>query len=139
MIGQDVLFSSKSDEWTTPQAFFDKVNAEFDFKIDLAATIDNTKCLLWTGDAFTVKLTKYFMYWCNPPYSKCKEFVKLVSDAGISCVMLLPARTDTKWFHEYCYNKRNVEIRFIKGRLKFGDAKFNAPFPSMLVIFKAIL
>lgn len=50
--------------------------------------------------------------------------------------MLIPARTDTRWFHEFIYNKENVEIRFLKGRLKFGNAKNSAPFPSMIVVFK---
>ena len=139
MIGQKTLFSSKSDEWETPQEFFDKLDEEFHFDIDLAATSENSKCKHREGhysNAFSSKKYSCFMYWCNPPYSKCKEFVKFVSDENINCVMLLPSRTDTRWFHEYIYNKPNVEIRFIKGRLKFSGAKFNAPFPSMLVIFK---
>ena len=73
--------------------------------------------------------------WCNPPYGrKIGDWVKKASEADATVVMLLPARTDTKWFHEYIYGK--AEIRFIKGRLKFGEAKNAAPFPSMIVIFK---
>ena len=73
--------------------------------------------------------------WCNPPYGrKIGEWVKKASKSNATVVMLLPARTDTKWFHEYIYGK--AEIRFIKGRLKFGNSKNSAPFPSMVVIFR---
>lgn len=78
--------------------------------------------------------------WCNPPYGR--EIYKWVRKASISAkngatvVMLIPARTDTKWFHEYIYRKENVKVKFIKGRLKFGTAQNAAPFPSMLVLFK---
>jgi len=136
MIGQKTLFSSNSDEWETPQYFFDVLNEEFDFKYDLAANKSNAKCEQYIDDAFNFDFSRCVSYFCNPPYSKCKEFVELVLDRNINCVMLLPSRTDTKWFHEFIYNKPNVEIRFIKGRLKFSGAKFNAPFPSMLAIFK---
>lgn len=75
--------------------------------------------------------------FCNPPYGReIKDWVKKSAEAKTLVVMLIPARTDTKYFHEYIYNKPNVEIRFLKGRLKFGDSKNSAPFPSMLVIFK---
>lgn len=146
-----VVFSKKSDDWETPQDLFDKLDREFQFEIDLAANPENNKCKNRRG-YYTDILSLYskardqkmhdfsisnkFMYWCNPPYSKCKEFVKLVSESNMDCVMLLPSRTDTRWFHEFIYNKPNVEIRFIKGRLKFSGAKFNAPFPSMIVIFR---
>ena len=77
-----------------------------------------------------------YTVYCNPPYGR--EISKWIKKAyeenlkGTKIVLLLPARTDTKWFHEYIYNKH--EIRFIKGRLKFNDGKNPAPFPSMLVI-----
>ena len=78
--------------------------------------------------------------WCNPPYGReiakwvQKGFESVQAGAASVCVMLLPARTDTKWFHSYVYNK--AEIRFVKGRLKFGNSKNSAPFPSMVVVFK---
>lgn len=79
----------------------------------------------------------YGRVWCNPPYGKgVKKWVRKAYEYGINggfTVMLLPARTDTTWFHDYIYNK--ADIRFIKGRLKFGDSKNAAPFPSMIVIF----
>ena len=77
--------------------------------------------------------------WCNPPYGR--EIGKWVNmswhaSANATVVMLLPARTDTRWFHDYIYKKPNVEVRFIKGRLKFGNSKNSAPFPSMIVVFR---
>ena len=79
--------------------------------------------------------------WCNPPYSDITSWVRKAHEEVSSgrcevVVMLVPARTDTRWFHDWCYNKRGVEIEFVKGRLKFGGAKHNAPFPSMVVVFR---
>lgn len=79
--------------------------------------------------------------FCNPPYGRAiKEWVKKSSDEAkkpnTTVVMLIPARTDTSYFHDYIYEKPNVEIRFVRGRLKFGDGKNSAPFPSMVVIFR---
>lgn len=138
----NIVFSHKSDEWTTPQDLFDSLNNEFKFTLDPCATDDNHKC----DKYFTIKNNGLLQEWenevvfCNPPYSKIRQWVfkafweNFYFDTKI--VMLIPARTDTIWFHEYIYNNPNVEIRFIKGRLKFGDSKNSAPFPSMIVIFK---
>ena len=72
--------------------------------------------------------------WCNPPYGRrIGEWVKKAAESGAPVVMLLPARTDTRWFHDYIYGK--AEIRFVRGRLKFGDSRNSAPFPSMIAIF----
>ena len=136
----DSLFSSKTEEWETPQAFFDALNNEFHFTLDVCSTDENAKCKKhytkaddglsrdWTGETV----------WCNPPYGrempKWIERCKQHGDAGGVAVMLIPARTDTKAFHEYIYGKS--EIRFVKGRLKFGWSKNSAPFPSMVVIFR---
>lgn len=136
----NVHFSSKSNEWATPQDFFDEINKEFHFTLDVAATHENRKCTKY----FNIKddaLTKSWaneIIWCNPPYGRelGKWVLKAHDEAqgfNTTVVMLIPARTDTKYFHEYIYHK--AEIRFIKGRLKFGDSKNSAPFPSMLVIF----
>lgn len=153
-----IMFSKKSDEWQTPQELFDSLNAEFGpFKMDVAATIKNTKCLYFCSfdDNSEDGLTTDWMSnnWCNPPYSMVKEFVaKAVEEQKNrkQTVMLIPARTDTRFFHDYIYQKPDVEIRFLKGRIKFispnGEllrgTKMNgsnnaAPFPSMVVIFKA--
>lgn len=133
-----ILFSHKSDEWETPQDLFDKLDQEFHFTLDVCASIYNKKC----NKYFTINEDALYQdwsgnnIWCNPPYSNISSFVKKCSESKELCVVLVPARTDTRWFHEYCYNKENVEIRFIKGRLKFNNSKNSAPFPSMIIIFK---
>ena len=131
-----VLFSFLSEEWPTPQWLFDELNEEFDFDLDLCATASNRKCLYWYDkeqDGLKQDL-RGWRVWCNPPYGRSiGKWVEKCSKCDLA-VMLLPARTDTKWFHEFIYKK--AEIRFIKGRLKFGDSKNSAPFPSMVVIFR---
>jgi len=136
------MFSSSTDLWATPQDFFDRLNAEFDFDIDVCASPDNAKCDTYftkEQDGLSQSWGGGETCWCNPPYGR--EVGKWVQKAYISSknegstvVMLLPARTDTKWFHEYIYNQS--EIRFIKGRLKFGGSANSAPFPSMVVVFR---
>lgn len=135
------LFTSETPEWGTPQDFFDKLNNEFHFDLDIAASDENHKC-----DRYYTKETDGLAHkndwsgnvWCNPPYGRViSEWVKACSEyRGGVCVMLLPARTDTKWFHDYIYNDKRVEIRFIKGRLHFNNSKNSAPFPSMVVVFR---
>ena len=132
------MFSSKSDIWETPKDFFNSLNAEFNFTLDPCALPENAKCKKfytpeqngldqdWSGE----------IVFCNPPYSEVSKWVeKAYSEAkrGAKTVMLIPSRTDTKWFHEFIYQKH--EIRFVKGRLKFGEQKNSAPFPSMVVVF----
>lgn len=137
-----VMFSSKKDEWSTPQELFDELNKEFLFDVDVCALPQNAKCK-WYYTPADDGLSKPWIgnVWCNPPYGKHigdwieKAFFSAKTGVANVVVMLLPARTDTKWFHEYIYKKRNVEVRFVKGRLKFGDAKSSAPFPSMIVVF----
>lgn len=132
-----IMFSSKTDLWETPQDFFDELNKEFDFEIDVCALKDNAKCNKFYSPADD-GLTKLWtgVCWCNPPYGRSigKWVKKAFESNNATVVMLLPARTDTKWFHEFIYG--NAEIRFIKGRLKFGNSKNSAPFPSMIVIFR---
>lgn len=132
------LFSSNTDLWSTPQEFYDKLNDEFCFTLDPCATEENHKC----DKYYTKEQDGLLQDWkdeivfCNPPYGReIGKWVKKAYESKRSkpIVMLLPARTDTRWFHEYIYNYS--EIRFIKGRLKFGDSKNSAPFPSMIVIF----
>lgn len=135
----EVMFSSKTDMWETPQDFFDKLNEEFHFTVDVCAIPANAKCeKFFTPEMNGLKQEWTDICWCNPPYGrgigKWVEKAYVASTWGATVVMLLPARTDTKWFHEYIYN--NAEIRFIKGRLKFGNSKTAAPFPSMVVIFR---
>ena len=139
-----VMFSSKTDEWETPQDLFDELNKEFQFDLDVCANGDNHKCKLWWNkeqDGLYQSWHKHAKtFWMNPPYGReIGKWVKKAyeeSQKGCTVVCLLPARTDTKWFHEYIYGK--TEIRFIKGRLKFGGSKNSAPFPSMIVIFREV-
>lgn len=136
----EVMFSSKTDMWATPQAFFDQLNEEFHFTVDVCAIPENAKCeKFFTPEINGLKQEWEGVCWCNPPYGreigKWVEKAYIASTFGATVVMLLPARTDTKWFHEYIYNKS--EIRFVKGRLKFGNSKTAASFPSMVVIFKS--
>ena len=135
-----VLFSSQSDEWATPQMVFDELNKEFGFNLDPCATAINAKCPFFftkEGDGLAQNWGG-FRVFCNPPYSKISEWVKKAFYEGRKdntlVVLLIPARTDTKYFHDYILHR--AEVRFIKGRLKFGDAKNSAPFPSMIVIFR---
>ena len=135
-MNKDLMFSSATDEWSTPQDFFDKLNDEFSFTLDPCANDTNYKCKKY----FTKTKNGLLQNWddeivfCNPPYGReIGKWVKKAAESKATVVMLLPARTDTKWFHDYIYEK--AEIRFIKGRLKFGGAQNSAPFPSMVVIF----
>jgi len=135
--GENIHFSSKTNEWSTPQDFFNELNKEFNFTLDPCATEENAKCKKFytQGDDGLLQSWDNEIVFCNPPYGReIKHWVKKASEAkdGI-VVMLIPARTDTAYFHDYIYDK--AEIRFIRGRLKFGDSKNSAPFPSMIVIF----
>lgn len=136
----ELMFSSKTDLWETPQDLFDKLNNEFQFTLDVCATPENAKCdNFYTKEQDGLKYPWKGAVWCNPPYgSGIGQWVRralFASVSGSTVVMLLPARTDTKWFHDYIYKRNNVEIRFIRGRLKFGGSKNSAPFPSMVVVF----
>lgn len=136
----DIMFSSQSDMWETPQDLFDKLNEEFHFNLDVCAIASNAKCAAFYSPEQNGLIQPWYgRCWCNPPYGRqVGKWVKKAYDTayidGNLVVMLLPARTDTKWFHEYIYGK--AEIRFLKGRLKFGGSKNSAPFPSMIVIFE---
>ena len=153
-INTDLMFSSLSDEWETPQDLFDELNKEFNFTLDPCATYENHKCKKyytkeddglnknWSGEVVFV----------NPPYGRAiGNWVKKCYEEyqkGVTVVMLIPARTDTSYFHNYIYNKA-TDIRFLRGRLKFtnrllpswnkeGDYKLSpAPFPSMIVVYKS--
>lgn len=134
------MFSSKTDLWSTPQYLFDELNSEFNFTLDACATDENAKCeKYYTKEQDGLSQKWGGTVWCNPPYGReIGKWVSKASDSsndGATVVMLIPARTDTRWFHDYIYNKERVNIRFLKGRLKFGNAQNSAPFPSMIVVF----
>lgn len=134
----NVHFSSETPEWSTPQSVFDALNAEFAFTLDPASTHENAKCKkhYTREDDGLSKSWEGERVFVNPPYGRVigAWVEKMAHGRANVCVGLLPARTDTKWFHEYILGK--AEIRFIRGRLKFGDGKNSAPFPSMIVIWK---
>jgi len=139
-MNNQVHFSSKSNEWDTPQELFDKLNLEFGFTLDPCSSDENHKC----SKHFTIIDDGLSQDWSNdavfmnPPYGR--EIGKWIEKAyeegqkGAVCVCLIPSRTDTKYWHEYCMKG---EIRFIKGRIKFGNSENSAPFPSAIVIFRS--
>lgn len=141
MKGENVVFSSKTDEYATPDGLFNQLNDEFDFTLDPCATHENHKCQKYFTSAENGLNQDWGGYrvFCNPPYSKIADWVRKCYEESLKdetiVVMLIPARTDTKYFHDYILHRS--EIRFIKGRLKFGTEKNSAPFPSMIVIFRA--
>ena len=123
-----VVFSSATDEWSTPADTFRDLNAEFGFVDDPCPMDGNVDGLMreWKSPCFI-----------NPPYSKCAAFIEkafIEHAAGKTVVLLVPARTDTRWWHRFAM--KATEIRFIKGRLKFGGSKNSAPFPSAVIVFK---
>lgn len=134
------MYSSSSSDWETPQEFFDLLDSEFHFTLDVCASFENHKCKKF----FTVfedglsQDWKKNICWMNPPYGReigkwLRKAVKSM-EQGACVVSLLPSRTDTKWWHEYVM-KSATQIRFLKGRLKFGDSENSSPFPSVVVIF----
>ena len=137
----DVHYSSKTNEWSTPQAFFDELNKEFNFTLDPCATSENAKCTKY----FTVEDDGLKQDWSNdivfmnPPYGRdIKYWIKKAYEEslnGATVVCLIPSRTDTAYWHNYIFGKAD-DIRFIKGRLKFGGSKNPAPFPSAIIIYK---
>lgn len=144
-------FSSSTDQWSTPIEFFNTLNKEFNFVLDVAADSSNKKAPHWYGPdhpdvsrrdglsqdwaAEAAKLGGPI--WMNPPYGKTiSSWTGKANEScmgGATVVCLLPARTDTRWFHNHCIMH---ELRFIKGRLKFGNATNSAPFPSVVVVMK---
>lgn len=139
--GAEVIYKSGTDEWETPQDVFDRLNEEFDFDLDPCATGQNHKCsTYYTKDQDGLSKTwGGSRVFCNPPYSEIKKWVRKAYEEsfkpGTIVVLLIPARTDTKYFHDYILHRS--EIRFIKGRLRYSNSRHNCPFPSMVVIFRA--
>ena len=134
----NIHFSSATHLWATPQDTFDALDAEFGFKTDVCALSENAKC----GHFYSPEqdgLTQDWRgaCWMNPPYGReigkwmRKAYESSLSGATVVC--LVPARTDTAWWHDYVMRG---EVRFIRGRLKFGGSKNSAPFPSAVVVFR---
>jgi site-specific DNA-methyltransferase (adenine-specific) len=133
-----VLFSSKSNEWTTPNDFYEELNKEFNFTLDPCCTKENAKCSKYftkEDDGLEQDWSKDIVFM-NPPYAReIKYWVKKAYEEslkGATVVCLIPARTDTSYWHDYCFKG---DVRFLRGRLKFSN-KGSAPFPSAVVIFK---
>jgi len=134
----NVHFSSVTDLWSTPQEFFDKLDAIHGFTVDVCATHENAKCAnYFTKEQDGLKNLWQGVVWMNPPYGReigawmakaCES-----AEQGAKVVCLVPARTDTRWWHDYAMRG---DIEFIRGRLKFGGQKNSAPFPSAIIVFK---
>jgi site-specific DNA-methyltransferase (adenine-specific) len=133
------MFTSRTEEWETPAYVFDELNAEFDFTLDVCATSENAKCETYF-DKSDDALTKdwHGVCWMNPPYGEeINLWMKKAyeeAERGPIVVCLVHARTDTRWWHDYAM--KSDEVRFVRGRLKFGDGKQSAPFPSCIVVFR---
>lgn len=132
------MLSSNTCEWETPQLFFDALNAEYHFDVDVCATENNAKCeRYYSKEQDGLSQQWKGICWMNPPYGR--EIGKWMRKAyesslyGATVVCLVPARTDTAWWHDYAMKG---EIEFLRGRLKFGGSKTSAPFPSALIIFR---
>lgn len=135
-----VMYTSKTDEWYTPIDFYEELDREFHFNLDPCSTDLNHKCEKY----YTISDNDLNHSWagyrvfCNPPYSEIDKWVEKAfyetKNPNTLVVLLIPSRTDTRYFHNFIMNR--AEIRFVKGRLKFGGSKNSAPFPSMVVIFR---
>lgn len=137
----NILFSSEKMDWGTPQDLFNKLNQKYNFTVDVASNDQNYKVKKhytkkenglkqnWSGERV----------WCNPPYGReIGKWLEKAYNTKCLAVFLIPARTDTKWFHDFVYKKPNVTYEFIRGRLKFEGGKTSAPFPSMIVVYNNI-
>lgn len=142
-MNKDLHFSSKKTDWETPDDFFAKLDRMYHFTLDVCATKKNAKCKQYytpKQDAFTQSWTGRI--WMNPPYGRQidkwiqRAWLAAITGEAEIVVCLLPARTDTRWFHDYICTSTAVKIEYIRGRLQFKGAKYKAPFPSMVVVFQ---
>jgi site-specific DNA-methyltransferase (adenine-specific) len=130
---------TQTDVWATPRAFFDELNREFRFTVDVCASASNAKCARYYDEAQDglAQDWSFEVAFMNPPYSDCAAWMRKAQSAaardGATVVCLVPVRTDTAWWHDFAMKG---EVRFVRGRLKFGTAKTNAPFPSAVVVFR---
>jgi phage N-6-adenine-methyltransferase len=135
---RSVHFSSRTCEWSTPPGLFDELDREFGFELDVCATAENAKCAVFYDRELNGLAQPWRgVCWMNPPYgTEIDRWVRKAfqeAQAGATVVCLLPARVDTSWWHEYA---SRGEVRFLRGRLKFGGAANSAPFPSAIVVFR---
>ena len=140
----NVHFSSETNEWSTPIDLYNSLDEIYNFTLDPCSTKENAKC----DKFFTIEDDGLKQDWSkdtvfmNPPYGReIKDWVKKAyeeSIKGATVVCLIPSRTDTKYWHDYIF-PYSREITFLKGRLKFGNSKNSAPFPSAIIVFKEML
>ncbi len=136
------LFSSRSDEWETPPSLFSKLDEEFHFTIDVCANSQNRKCdCFYSKEEDGLKQIWKGVCWMNPPYGRVigqwvEKAYRSTLETASAVVCLLPARTDMAWWHDYVI-PHSAEIRFLRGRIRFSNAKAGAPFPSAIVVFKS--
>ena len=136
---KSVHFSSATDLWSTLQDFFDKMNAEFHFTLDVCATAANAKCARFFSPADDGLAQQWTgTCWMNPPYGRTigqwMAKAREAAEKGATVVCLVPARTDTRWWQDNV--SKAQDVRFLRGRLKFGGATNSAPFPSAVVVFR---
>ncbi len=132
-----VHYSSSTDQWSTPQDLYDLLDSEFGFDLDVCATADNAKCERFYGEEDDGLAQQWHgVCWMNPPYGDViRDWMRKAYESakdGATVVCLVPARVDTGWWWEYA---RFGEVRFLRGRLKFGGGETGAPFPSAVVVF----
>ena len=132
MAGLSVHFSSARTDWATPSHVYTALDREFHFTLD-PCRLGDEGGLFGRRDGLLMPWAGHRVF-CNPPYGPAIPDWLKHGEAATLAVFLLPARTDTAWFHDHCL-KRAREIRFLRGRLKFGGASNSAPFPSMIVIY----
>lgn len=134
-----LMFSSNTDLWETPRNFYERLNKVFRFGVDVCAVPENAKCAkFYTPDKNGLEQEWHGVCWMNPPYGRgisawVEKAYKSAKTNGATVVCLLPARVDTKWWHDYC---AKGEVFFLRGRLKFGGATNSAPFPNAVVVFR---
>jgi phage N-6-adenine-methyltransferase len=133
-----IHYKSLTDLWETPPDLFHKLDQEFHFTLDVCALPENAKCeRFFSPNDDGLKQPWDGVCWMNPPYGRMigKWMEKAFNEweKGVLVVCLVPARPDTEWWHRFALRG---EIRFLRGRLKFGKAKSGAPFPSAIVVFR---
>ena len=137
------VMSSEHSDWVTPRGLFNKLNAEFGFTCDVCASAENTMCDKYYDektDGLSMDWSQNRFNWMNPPYgSQIGKWMKKACKSDANVVCLVPARTDTGWWHNYVMGSA-TEVRFIRGRVKFsrdGGEPAPAPFPSAIVVYRA--
>ena len=135
-----VHYSSEKHTWETPKDLFEKLDNIFNFTLDCCAEGSTAKCTAYYTKEDDALLQDWKgVVWCNPPYGRAigKWIEKAHNEhlKGKTTVLLIPSRTDTKWFHDFCWAGKATRLEFIKGRIKFGGAENGAPYPSVLIFW----